>query len=101
MNAEIQRITEKRFELANSALIQNSLLWQLVFFCASSNFSKELLQGKHAIPTDTDDVTTELIQEMQQIWTHLQPLHGHSEITPEVYKYYWGGMVTNKLSRHP
>ncbi len=57
-----------------------------------SNFAKKLLQGKHAIPTDTDKVTTELIQEMQQIWTRLQPLHGHSEITPEVYKYYWGGV---------
>ena len=88
----MQRITEKRFELANSPPIQNSLLWQLVGFCASSNISKELLQGKHAILKDTDNITTELIQEMQQIWTRLQPLYRHSEITPEVYKYYWGGV---------
>jgi hypothetical protein len=66
MNAEIQRITKKWFELANSAPIQNSLLWQLVGFCALSNFAKELLQGKCAIPTDTDNLTTELIQEMQR-----------------------------------
>ena len=77
MNAEIQIITEKRLELANSALIQNFLLRQLVGLFASSNFSKELPQGKRAILTDTDNVTTDFIQEMQRIWTHLQPLHGH------------------------
>jgi hypothetical protein len=43
MNAEIQRIMEKRFEQANSAPIQNSLLWQLVGFYASSNFANESL----------------------------------------------------------
>ncbi len=46
MDAEIQRITEKQFELANSEPIQNLSLQQLVCFCASSIFSKELLQGK-------------------------------------------------------
>ena len=96
MNAEIQIITEKRLELANSALIQNFLLRQLVGLFASSNFSKELPQGKRAILTDTDNVTTDFIQEMQRIWTHLQPLHGHSKITPEVYKYYWDWEEVNE-----
>ncbi len=71
MNAEIQRVMEKRFELANSASIQNSSLRQLVGFCASTTYAKELLQGKLAIPTDIDEATTELIQEMQQLWTCL------------------------------
>jgi hypothetical protein len=68
------------------------LLRQLVGFCASSTYAKELLRGKHVIPTDIDDTTTELIQETQQIWTRLWPFHGHSVITLEVYKYYWGGV---------
>jgi hypothetical protein len=92
MNAEIQRVTKKRFELANSAPIQNLSLRQLVGFCALTTYAKELLQGKLAIPTDIDEATTDLIQEMQQLWTCIWPFHGHTEITPEVYKYYWGGV---------
>jgi hypothetical protein len=92
MNAETQRVTEKRFELANSAPIQHLLLRQLVGFCASTTYAKELLQGKLAILTDIDEATTELIQEMQQIWMHIWPFHGHTKIMPEVYKYYWGGV---------
>ncbi len=65
MNAEIQRVTEKIFELANSAPIQHLSLQQLVGFCALTTYAKELLQGKLAIPTDIDEATTELIQEMQ------------------------------------
>jgi hypothetical protein len=65
MNAEIQRVTEKRFELANSAPIQHSLLRQPVSFCALTTYAKDFLQGELAIPTDIDEATTELIQEMQ------------------------------------
>jgi hypothetical protein len=92
MNAEIQRVTEKRFELANSTPIQHSLLRQLVGCCASTTYAKELLQGKLAIPTDIDEATTELIQEMKRLWTRIRPFHGHTKIMPEVYKYYWGGV---------
>jgi hypothetical protein len=49
MDAEIQRVTEKRFELANSTPIQNLLLQQLVGFCTSTTYAKELLQGKLAV----------------------------------------------------
>ncbi len=92
MNAEIQRVTEKRLELANSALIQHSLLRQLVGFCPLTTYAKELLQGKLAILTDIDEATTELIQEMQQLWMRIWPFHGQTKIMSEVYKYYWGGV---------
>jgi hypothetical protein len=44
MNTEIQRVMEKRFELANSAPIQNLSLRQLVSFCASTTYAKELMK---------------------------------------------------------
>jgi hypothetical protein len=88
MNAEIQRVAEKRFELASSAPIQHLLLRQLVGFCASTTYAKELLQGKLAISTDIDEATTELIREMQQLWMRIWPFHGHTKIMLEVYKYY-------------
>jgi hypothetical protein len=50
MNTEIQRVTEMRFELANSAPIQKSPLREKVGFCALTAFAKDLLQGKVAIP---------------------------------------------------
>ncbi len=55
MNAEIQRVTEKRLELSNSTPIQHSSLQQPVSFCALTTYAKELLQGKLAIPTDIDE----------------------------------------------
>jgi hypothetical protein len=92
LEASAKRVTEKRFELANSAPIQHSLLRQLVGFCALTTYAEELLQGKLAIPTDIDETTTELIQEMQRLWTRIWPFHGHTKIMPEAYKYYWGGV---------
>jgi hypothetical protein len=67
MNTEIQRVTEMRFELANSAPIQKSSLQEKVGFCALTAFAKDLLQGKVAIPSDIDKMTIELIQELQQL----------------------------------
>jgi hypothetical protein len=99
MNTEIQRVIEMRFELANSAPIQKSSLQERVGFCVSTAFAKDLLQSKVAIPPDIDKVTTELIQELQRlVWKRLQPYHGHSEITTEVYWYYWGGVNKSTLS---
>ncbi len=92
MNKKIQLVMELRFELANSAPINTSSLWQSVDFCATTAFAKELFQGKVAIPTDIDKATTKLIKEMQQLWKRLHPSHGQTVIKPEVYKFYWGGI---------
>ncbi len=98
MNTEIQRVTEMTFELANNAPIQKSSLQEKVGFCVSTAFAKDLLQVKVAIPSDIDKTTIESIQKLQQLWKRLQPYHGHSEITPGVYQYYWGGANKSTLS---
>jgi hypothetical protein len=98
MNMEIQRVTEMMFELANSTPIQKSSLQERVGFCALTAFAKDLLKSKVAIPPDIDEATMELIQELQRLWKGLQPYHGHSEIMPEVYQYYWGGVNKSTLS---
>jgi hypothetical protein len=46
MNTEIQRVTEMRFELANSAPIQKSSLREKVGFCASTAFAKTSYRAK-------------------------------------------------------
>ena len=46
MNTEIQRVTEMRFELANSAPIQKSSLQEKVGFCASTAFAKTSYRAK-------------------------------------------------------
>jgi hypothetical protein len=79
MNTEIQRVIETRFELKKSAPIQTSSLRQLVGFCALTTYAKDLHQGELAIPTDIDEATTELILEMQQLWTRPRPIHGHTK----------------------
>ena len=67
MNTEIQRVTEMRFELANSTSIQKSSLQEKVGLCTSTAFAKDLLQGKVAIPSDIDETSIEWIQELQQL----------------------------------
>ncbi len=91
MNKEIQRVTERRFDLARSAPVTTSSLRQLVGYCASTQFAKYLLQGKVPIPPDMDDTTAKLIEEMQRLWTRLHSSHGQVDITPSIYNYYWGG----------
>jgi hypothetical protein len=87
MNAEIQWVTERRFDLARSAPVTTSSLRQLVGYCASTQFAKDLLQGKVPIPPDVDSTTAELIKEMQHLWTCLNPSHGQVDITPSIYRY--------------
>ncbi len=91
MNKEIQRVTERSFDLAQSAPVTKSSLKQLVGYCASTQFAKDLLQGAVPIPQDVDNIAAKLIKEMQCLWTHLHLSHGQVDITPSTYNYYWGG----------
>ncbi len=91
MNKEIQRVTKRRFDLSQSALVTTSSLCQLVGYCALTQFAKDLLQGKVPIPLDVDGTTAELIEEMQRLWTRLHSSHGQVDITPSIHNYYWGG----------
>ncbi len=91
MSKEIQRVTERRFNLDQSAPVTMSSLCQLVGYCASTQFAKDLVQGKVPIPPDVDGTTAKLIEEMQRLWTCLYSSHGQVDITPSIYNYYWGG----------
>ena len=92
MNTEIQQVTEKRFDLAKSAPVTSSSLRHLVGYNADTAFALDLLQRKVPIPSDVDDITAESINEMCRLWTRLHPNHRPIDITPAIYKYYWGGV---------
>jgi hypothetical protein len=46
MNKEIHWVAERRFDLARSAPVTTRSLRQLVGYCTSTQFAKDLLQGK-------------------------------------------------------
>jgi hypothetical protein len=74
MNEEIQRVTERRFDLAQSAPVTMSSLCQLVGYCASTQFARDFLQGKVTIPLDVDGTTAKLIGKCSAC--------GHASIPP-------------------
>ena len=61
---EIQNVTERRFALAESAPISNSLLLDKVGFLSNTKFALELLSGVDEIPDDVDHATRLVIEEM-------------------------------------
>ncbi len=91
MNKEIQKVMEKQFDLAQSMPATSSSLRNLIGYNADTTFAKDLLQRKVSVPPDVDRITAELIEEMCCLWAHLRLSHGPVEITPTIYKYYWGG----------
>jgi hypothetical protein len=82
MVQEIQDVTEKWFELANSAPINTSSLCQSVGFCAFTEFAINLLQQEIPIPVKLSGYTVMLIKEMQCLFAQLQPLHNPTTILP-------------------
>ena len=92
MNKEIQKVMEKQFDLAQSMPATSSSLRNLIGYNADTTFAKDLLQHKFFILSDMDTITVELIEEMRCLWARLRLSHGPVEITPAIYKYYWGGV---------
>ncbi len=95
MNKEIQHVTEERFDLARSAPVMSSSLHNLIGYNADTAFAKDLIQRKVPIPLDVDVITAELINEMCHLWKRLHSSHGPVDITPAIYKYYWGRVNEN------
>jgi hypothetical protein len=91
MNREVHIVTEQWFDLAKSAPIQSSSLRDSLGFCLATNFSLQLLQGKLNIPMDVDKTTALLIWEIQHLWELLHDSHRPTNITPDIYNYYWRG----------
>ncbi len=73
MVREIQSVTEKRFKLADSTPVNKLSLCHSVGFCTSTDYAKDLLQGKILIPFDLDDTTTILVEEVQHLYAKLKP----------------------------
>jgi hypothetical protein len=71
MNKEIQKVTEKWFDLAQSTPATSSSLRNLIDYNADMTFAKDLLQRKVSIPLDMDTITAELIEEMCCLWARL------------------------------
>jgi hypothetical protein len=92
MNKEIQKVIEKRFDLALSTPATSSSLRNLIGYNVDTTFTKDLLQRKVPIPPDVDTIIAELIEEMCCLWACLRLSHGPVEITPAIYKYDWGGV---------
>jgi hypothetical protein len=83
---------------ANSSPINTSSLRHSVGFCASTEFTKDLLQQKIPILREPNEHTIMLIKEMQCLYAWLQPLHSPTMVTPEIYRYYWGCINKSTLS---
>ena len=69
MCEEIQAVTERRFELAESAPATNSSLLMLVGFLGNTAFALDLVQGAIPIPDDIDGPTKLVIEEMIRLWS--------------------------------
>jgi hypothetical protein len=82
---------EQRFDLAKSAPIQLSSLRDSLGFCLATDFSLQLLQGKSNIPTDVDKMMALLVWEIQHLWELLHDSHRPTNITLDIYNYYWRG----------
>jgi hypothetical protein len=78
-------------DLAKNTPIQLSSLRDSLGFCSATDFSLQLLQGKLNIPTDVDGMTALLIWKIQHLWELLHDSHRPTNITPNIYNYYWRG----------
>jgi hypothetical protein len=79
MNAEIQRVTEQRFDLSIGASITMSSLREKLGFLSDNKFATNLLSSKVEIPDNIGDVTTMILREIICLF---QTLHSeHQEIT--------------------
>lgn len=90
MCEEIQSVTERRFELAESAPATDSSLRTSVGFLADTEFAYRLVSGLEPIPDDVDEFTKIVIEEMQRLWS----AEGHEhflafEIKVEDYLHFW------------
>jgi len=90
MCQEIQQVTERRFELAESASVTSSSLAISVGFLGNTDYAMDLIQGLIPTPEDVDGPTRLVIEEMQRLWSsksqeHYQAFH----ITNDDYRTFW------------
>ena len=90
MVREIQTVTEQRFDLAHSAPITMSSLAEKLGYLSDTEFAKQLLQGEALIPSDVDDTTTMVIEEIAKVGMTVESFAGDKlVITPAKFRRYW------------
>jgi hypothetical protein len=89
MNKEIQRVTEKGFDLSRSAPITMSLLQEKLDFLSDTNFATSLLHSNVHIPGDVDNATTMVIKEIIRLFQTLQTNHTQITLGESEFWYYW------------
>jgi hypothetical protein len=89
MNAEIQRVTEQRFDLSMSASITMSSLQEKVGFLSGTKFATNLLSGNVEIPDNIDNVTGMILREIIHLFQTLHSEHQEITLGEEQFRYYW------------
>jgi len=72
MNTEIQKVTERRFDLSMSALITMTSLRGRLGFLSDTDFAIQMLRGEVHIPPDVDTPTTLVLEEIIRLFGTLQ-----------------------------
>jgi hypothetical protein len=89
MNAEIQQVTEQRFDLSMSTPITMSSLREKLGFLLDTKFVNNLLSGKVDIPDDVDNVTAIILREICRLFQTLQSDQSEITLGKEQFRYYF------------
>jgi hypothetical protein len=89
MNAEIQRVTEQRFDLSMSASITMSSLQEKLGFLSDTKFATNLLSGDVEILDNVDNVTAMILREIICLFQTLHSEHQEITLGEEKFRYYW------------
>jgi hypothetical protein len=98
MNAEIQEALRERFTLALQAPIQMSSLKDRVGTCGEADFAQQRLIDNTNIPSDVDEATRSLIEEMAELREKMRDKHEEPIITEANYKGHYGRMKESTSS---
>ncbi len=89
MNAEIQQVTEQRFDLSMSAPIMVSSLQEKLGFLSDTEFANNLLRGNVEIPDNVDDVTAMILREICRLFQTLQTNQRKITLGKDQFRYYF------------
>ena len=90
MNAEIQHVTKQRFDMAHSTQIMMSSLANKPGYLSDTEFAQQLLSGQVAIPSDADDTTVIVLEEIARLGMTIKSFAKEKlVITPEKFRHYW------------
>ena len=98
MNAEIQEVTERRFDLSMSAPITMTSLRERLGFLSDTDFAIQMLRGEVHIPPDVDASTTLVLEEIIRLFCTLHEGHSKIILDAEEFRYYWWRVREKKSS---